>query len=174
MVFFHIDNFCYLHMETLHITESVSKCKHVYSITLTHQFLQIEIQDIVCFHECKILWDFAIICFRQNTQLKKYCTYFLRRKMIETRLTRSSHKILHSFQVLSSNSKIFRKFELNVNCLNNLLEWFSKSFPTHYFLRRVTELKFHGCQFSRKNLLVFNLQLPANIVASNVIRESAV
>ena len=87
--------------------------------------------SIVCFHECKILGDFAIICFRQNTQLKKYCMYFFRRKMIETRLTRSSHKILHSFQVLSSNSKILRKFDLNVNCLNNFLEWFSKNFLTH-------------------------------------------
>ena len=85
----------------------------------------------VGFHERNILRDFAMICFRQNTQLKKYCMYFLRRKMIETRLTRSSHKILHSFQVLSSNSKILRKFELNVNCLSNFLEWFSKSFLTH-------------------------------------------
>ena len=87
--------------------------------------------SIACFHECKILRDFAIICFRQNTQLKKYCMYFFRWKLIETRLTRSSHKILHSFQVLSSNSKILRKFELNVNCLNNFLEWFSKSSRPH-------------------------------------------
>ena len=87
--------------------------------------------SIVCFLECKTLRDFKIICFRQNTQLKKYCMYFLQRKMIETRLTGSSHKILHSFQVLSSNSKILQKFELNVNYLNNFHEWFSKSFRTN-------------------------------------------
>ena len=65
--------------------------------------------SIGCFHECKISRDFAIICFYENTQLKKYCIWFLRRKMLETRLARSSHKILHSVQILSSNSKILRK-----------------------------------------------------------------
>ena len=65
--------------------------------------------SIGCFHECKISRDFAIICFCQNTQLKKYCIWFLRQKMLETRLARSSHKILYSVQILSSNSKILRK-----------------------------------------------------------------
>ena len=63
----------------------------------------------VCFHDCKISRDFAIICFCQNTQLKKYWIWFLRRKMLETRLARSSHKILHSVHILSSNSKILCK-----------------------------------------------------------------
>ena len=74
--------------------------------------------SIGCFHECKISRDFAIICFCQNAQLKKYGIWFLRQKMLETRLARSSHKILHSVQILSSNRKYFAKFELNVTKSN--------------------------------------------------------
>ena len=88
--------------------------------------------SFVCFSmKVKFCMISQLFVFFQNTQLKKYCMNFLWWKMIETWLTRSSHKILHSFQILSSNSKILQKFELNVNCLNNFLEWFSKSFRTH-------------------------------------------
>ena len=96
MVLFYNDKFCYSHMKTFHITESISKCEQVQSITLTRYFFtnrNMGYFPIVFFHECKILRDFAIIRFRQNTQLRKYCMYFLRWKMIETRLTRSSHKM---------------------------------------------------------------------------------
>ena len=33
--------------------------------------------SIVCFHDCKISRDFAIICFCQNTQLKKEILYMV-------------------------------------------------------------------------------------------------
>ena len=46
MVLFYNDKFCYSHMKTFHITESISKCEQVQSITLTRYFLQIEIWDI--------------------------------------------------------------------------------------------------------------------------------
>ena len=60
-------------MKTLHITEL--KCEEVQNVTLTRQFFRIKILGI--------LHDFAIISFRQNTQLNEIL-YFFRRKTIQT------------------------------------------------------------------------------------------
>ena len=79
-----------------------------------------------CFHECKILRDFAIICFCQNTQFKKYCIWFLRRKMLDPVLDPVPKSCL-ALRFFLQTAKYFAKFELNVNCLNNFLELFSKS-----------------------------------------------
>ena len=69
--------------------------------------------SIVCFHKCKILTDFAIICFRQNTQLNEILYVFFEeendKNTFDKIMTRSSHKILDSVQVLSSNSKILHR-----------------------------------------------------------------
>ena len=73
--------------------------------------------SIGCFHECKISLDFAIIGFCQNTQLKKYCIWFLRRKMLETRLGRSSHKIV--IIIKNNNNNNNNKNNNNNNNSNN-------------------------------------------------------
>ena len=83
--------------------------------------------SIVCFHECKILTDFAIICFRQNTQFNEilYVLFAVEndRNTFDKIMARSNHKILDNVQVLSSNSKILRK--VWVECLIT----FSNNFP---------------------------------------------
>ena len=69
--------------------------------------------SIVYFHECKILRYFAITCFCQNTHLSKILYVFFEvenvRNTFDKIMTRSSHKILDSVQVLSSNNKILCK-----------------------------------------------------------------
>ena len=86
--------------------------KHI-SDALVFTNRNIEYFSIVCFHDCKILTDFAIICFRQNTQLSEilYVLFAAEndRNTFNKIMTRLSHKILDSVQVLSSNSKILRK-----------------------------------------------------------------
>ena len=77
MVLFHINKFSYSLMETLHIAESTSKCKQVQSITPS------------VFPNRNVGY-FSIVYFKIHNSAK-YCEYFLRRKIIETRLTKSSH-----------------------------------------------------------------------------------
>ena len=73
MVLFHIDKFCYSHMKTFYITVSMSKkgasSKHN-SDALVFTNRNIGYFSINCFHEFKILSDFAIIYFRRNALLK--------------------------------------------------------------------------------------------------------
>ena len=152
MGLFHINKFCYSRMETLHITDSILKCEQVQSITPTPQFFRIEILNIfqllistnVKF--CIISRSFVCVKIHNST---KYCENFLRRKMIKTRFTRSSHKILDSVQVLFSNRKIFHK--VWVEC--QLSKWLSRMIFqkfSHPFVFTKSHWIFAGITFRQK------------------------
>ena len=129
---FRIDKFCSQHIKTFHITESISECEQVQSITLTCWFLEIEIW--VTFNGLfpwmqNFAW-FRDYLFLSKYTIQEYCIWFLRRKMLDPVLDPVPKSCL-ALRFFLQTAKYFAKFELNVNCLNNFLELFSKSSRTH-------------------------------------------
>ena len=105
--------------------------------------------SIAYFHECKIcIISRLFVCVKIHNSTK-YCENFLRRKMIKTSFTRSSHKILDSVQVLSSNTKIFHK--VWVECqLSKWLSWMIFQKFSHALVFTKSHWIFAGITFRQK------------------------